>query len=148
MSSAGNVRIEPPGKKILDLRTNAHPEHLKEIRTAVQGAASDAGCDPQCTEDIVIAVNEACMNVIEHGYKRNSTGEFIVQMAVENANLLVWISDFCARVDPDSLSSRDLEDIRPGGLGIHFMHQCMDEVDFLQPPEELGNLLQMIKRIT
>lgn len=138
----------PPGETILDLRTSARPEHLKQIRTATQEAASAAGCGERCAEDIVIAVNEACMNVIEHGYKMDPTGEFIVQLSVDAGILIVWISDFCARVDSGGFRSRDLEDVKPGGLGVHFMQECMDEVLFLDPPSDFGNLLQMTKRIS
>ncbi len=148
MTESPDYRIEPPGKKILDMRTSARAEHLKQIRAAIQQATGTAGCGEQCTEDIVIAVNEACMNVIQHGYKQDPDGVFIIQLSVDGGDVIVWIADYCAPVDPDGFGSRDLKDIRPGGLGVHFMSECMDNVTFLDPPADLGNLLQMTKRIS
>ena len=43
---------------------------------------------------------------------------------------------------------RDLNDIRPGGLGTHFMRETMDEVEFLISPDGGGNLLRMTKQIS
>ena len=45
------------------------------------------------------------------------------------------------------MKPRDLDDVRPGGLGTHFMAEVMDRVEFLTPPEGGGNLLRMVKRI-
>ena len=40
---------------------------------------------------------------------------------------------------------RDLDDIRPGGLGTHFIREVMDRVAFLTPADGRGNLLELIK---
>jgi len=50
-------------------------------------------------------------------------------------------------VDVSKVKPRDLEDIRPGGLGTHFIREVMDEVEFLRPPNDSGNILRMVKRI-
>jgi sigma-B regulation protein RsbU (phosphoserine phosphatase) len=138
----------PPGETILELRVFARPDQLKKIRTAVRDAAAAAGCSENCTEEVVIAMNEACMNVMEHGYELDPNGELTVQLSVDNGILVAWLGDQCAPVDQADLKSRPLEDLRPGGLGVHFMRECMDDVAFLTPPAGLGNLLQMTKRIS
>jgi sigma-B regulation protein RsbU (phosphoserine phosphatase) len=58
------------------------------------------------------------------------------------------LRDFAHTVDPNLIKPRDLDDLRPGGLGTHFMQEVMDEVTFMPPPQEGGNLLKMKKRIT
>ena len=42
---------------------------------------------------------------------------------------------------------RERDDLRPGGLGTHFIGEVMDEVEFMPPPADGGNLLRMVKRI-
>lgn len=142
------IADRPPGEAILELRTVARPEHLKQIRTAVRAAAIGAGCSENCADEIVIAINEACMNVMEHGYKLDPDGELAIQLSVNKGVLITWLSDECASVDTSELQSRPLEDLRPGGLGVHFMRECMDEITFLEPPAGSGNLLQMTKAIS
>jgi sigma-B regulation protein RsbU (phosphoserine phosphatase) len=46
-----------------------------------------------------------------------------------------------------AIHPRPLDELRPGGLGTHFIRTVMDEVAFLPPPAGAGNLLQMTKRI-
>jgi sigma-B regulation protein RsbU (phosphoserine phosphatase) len=35
--------------------------------------------------------------------------------------------------------------VRPGGLGVHFIREIMDEVSYLPSPDQTGNLLSMKK---
>lgn len=138
----------PPGDLILELRVFAKPEQLKRVRSAVREAAMGAGCSENCAEEVVIALNEACMNVMKHGYQLDPSGEMTVQLAVDKGRLVAWLADQCAPIGQSELKSRPLEDLRPGGLGVHFMRECMDDVTFLAPPTGLGNLLQMTKAIS
>ena len=39
-----------------------------------------------------------------------------------------------------------LDDVRPGGLGVHIIHSCMDTIEFQHPPEG-GTRLRMVKRL-
>ena len=55
--------------------------------------------------------------------------------------------DSAPRVDPARVRPRDLDDVRPGGLGTHFIQTVMDEAEFLEPPSGVGNLLRMVRRI-
>ena len=61
--------------------------------------------------------------------------------------LVVSLTDFAPRVDPERVKPRALDDLRPGGLGTHLMRQVMDRVEFEEPPPGCGNLLRMVKRI-
>lgn len=126
----------------------ARPDQLKRVRAAVRDAAINAGCSESCAEDVVIAINEACMNVMEHGYGLDPNGEMTIQLSVNKGMLVAWLGDNCAPVDATELKSRPLEEVRPGGLGVHFMRECMDEITFLEPPPGVGNLLQMTKTIS
>ena len=40
------------------------------------------------------------------------------------------IRDHGRSVDPSSIKSRDLDDVRPGGLGVHIMRSVMDRVEY------------------
>ena len=45
--------------------------------------------------------------------------------------------------DPAKMKGRPLEEIRPGGLGLHFMRQSMDEVEFSRKKGK--NQLRLVK---
>ena len=57
------------------------------------------------------------------------------------------IRDFGKQVDPDCIKSRDLDDVKPGGLGVHLIKSIMDEVKYRRH-EEGGMELRMSKFIT
>jgi anti-sigma regulatory factor (Ser/Thr protein kinase) len=50
-------------------------------------------------------------------------------------------------VDPSSIKSRDLDDLRPGGLGVHIMNSCMDCLEYRRAKGG-GTILTMVKRVS
>ncbi len=106
------------------------------------------GCSEDCADGMVIAVNEACMNVIQHGYQQDPNGEIILAIWHDRDRMIFRLVDFASPVDVEAVRPRDLDDVRPGGLGTHFIREVMDDIAFLPPPDGAGNLFQMVKRIS
>ena len=97
---------------------------------------------------MVIAVDEALQNVIRHAYGGSPDGVIDITIRRSSNRLIVLIRDYAETIDVAKVKPRDLNDIRPGGLGTHFMRETMDEVEFLISPEGGGNLLRMTKQIS
>ena len=132
---------------LAEIRCLAQAEHLKDIRAVVGEAALRCGCVEKEAQDIVLAVDEACQNVIRHAYGGEPGGEMIVEVRRIGDGIEVRLTDFAETVDPSTIKPRSLDDVRPGGLGTHFINEIMDEVRYLVPPEGRGNRLKMVKRI-
>lgn len=135
------------GERVVEIRVVARPDRLRLIRSVVGEAATAVGCSAKCARDIVIAVDEACQNVIRHAYRGNPNGEIVVDVRREGDFIACNVVDFAEPVDVASVRSRALDELRPGGLGIHFITECMDEAGFRTPPGGAGNRLWMVKRI-
>ncbi len=135
-------------EKLLELRFQASADRLCLIRPLVKRVAEVVGCQCDLADQLVLAVNEACMNVIQHAYKGDQSGEIILEILNNKKKLMFRLKDFAAPVDLDSIKPRDLDDIRPGGLGTHFIHEIMDECEMGHLEDRQGNYLQMIKKIT
>jgi sigma-B regulation protein RsbU (phosphoserine phosphatase) len=141
------------GKRVLELELPARAGQLKAIREAVRASVARCGCSEQTTADIVLAIDEACQNIIRHGYQGDCDETITLEIEHESDHLVFSLIDAAPRVDPDRVRPRDLDDIRPGGLGTHFIRSVMDETEFLTPPSALeppsgrGNLLRMVRRI-
>lgn len=131
---------------LAELRFPARADQLQALRAAVRAAARQCGCPPQLTDQLTLAVNEAAMNIIQHAYRDSTTGEIILEILNNDTTLVFRLMDFAAPVDSTAFKSRDLADVRPGGLGLHLIHSVMDEVVYLPAPPGYGNLLQMTKR--
>ena len=136
------------GQRLLELRFPAIPDRLKLVRAAVSEAAASCGCTEQCRDDIVMAVDEACQNVIRHAYEGDPKGEIILDVRRQDEHMVFHLTDFATPVNEKKVRPRPLEDVRPGGLGTHFINECMDEAAFRPPPSGAGNLLRMVKKIS
>jgi len=117
--------------------------NLRLLRSVMRDAADLAGLDAAQTDDMVLAVNEACMNIIQHAYGMDPDGRIDVSLLREGGALVIRIRDYADTVDVGQVRSRDLDDIRPGGLGVHLINSLMDECGFVEPPSDGGNLFQM-----
>jgi sigma-B regulation protein RsbU (phosphoserine phosphatase) len=138
---------EPAARRLLDLRVPARPDELRGIRTAVRDCLTRCGCSDASLGDIVLAVDEACQNIIRHAYAGDPDGVIVLEIERDGQNLVFRLFDFAPRIDPENVKPRDLDDLRPGGLGTHFIRDVMDETEFLEPPSGDGNLLRMVRRI-
>ena len=61
-------------------------------------------------------------------------------------DLVFELLDDADFVDTDTIKARDLEDIKPGGLGVHLINEIMDTVEFLPRSVEGGNILRMTRK--
>lgn len=138
---------DAPGEKVFQLRVTAKANRLRLIRNAVRETAAFCGFSETDTGDIVLAVDEACQNVIRHAYGHEGEGDISIEFRHRPDAMILLIRDFADPVDISKIKPRDLDDLRPGGLGTHLIGEVMDEVDFLPPPIDGGNLLRLVKKI-
>jgi sigma-B regulation protein RsbU (phosphoserine phosphatase) len=117
------------------------------VRSAVREAAREAGCSERGADDVVLAVDEACQNIIRHAYGGPCESEIVLEMERRDGDLVLHLLDFAPCIDEEKVRPRDLEELRPGGLGTHFIRELMDEVSYERPPSGRGNLLRMARRI-
>ena len=134
-------------EKLLDQTFPATSEALSELRATLRDACQRAGCGEECGEQVVLAINEACMNIIQHGYAFADGQSFTLRLSVDDAVLVVLLLDNGQAVTDADLRPRALDELRPGGLGVRFMRELMDGVAYQPAPEGFTNCLQLSKRI-
>jgi sigma-B regulation protein RsbU (phosphoserine phosphatase) len=104
----------------------------------------------ECSSDeqrhIVLAVDEACANIIKHTYGGRTDQTITIRCREAEDSLEFLLEDRGPPFDPGEACPRDLADVRPGGLGTHFMRSVMDTVEYGRR-EGCGNLLRMVKRL-
>jgi anti-sigma regulatory factor (Ser/Thr protein kinase) len=147
-AAAGDASPPEAGDEdLIDVTIPSRPDRLRLVRQMVSLAAGLCGCDAGFAGDLVLAVDEACQNVIRHAYKNNRNGRITVSTRREGDNFVVLIRDYADPIDVSAVRPRDLEDIRPGGLGTHLMRELLDRIEFMPTPPDGGNLLKLTKRI-
>lgn len=118
---------------------------LGRIADGVSAAAEQCGLDPRAAYQVQMAVDEACSNIMLHGYG-GQPGRLEIEIECMARFLEIRIRDWGRTFDPDSIADPDIEvplDERPiGGLGLFFMRKFTDELEFNFDAER-GNLLRM-----
>ena len=149
---------------ILDIP--ADPPAMSIVRAVVEKISATIGFGTEETNKLVLAVDEACTNVIRHAYKNSSDERIVITFRIvselvpslpEGGGLgecdeegmsrdcfEIAIRDFGSGADPATFQGRDLNEIRPGGLGIHFIKAAADRVEYDTPPGG-GMLLKLMK---
>lgn len=131
----------------LELRFPARPDELRGMRDALRERLRAWRLDEACASDVVMAVDEACQNVIRHAYCGEQDGMIELEVRCTGDELQIAVRDFAPPVDPSRIRPRPLDELRPGGLGTHLIHSAMDHTEFGKPPSGAGNLLRMVKRL-
>lgn len=134
----------------ITLRLTSDPKYLAGAREMMATVARRLGFDEISCSQIALAVDEALCNVIRHGYDRAMDRPIWLHLWPEASEagpgLRVVIEDEAKQVTPECMKGRDLDDIRPGGLGVHIIREVMDEVDYQRREGGVGMRLTLIKR--
>ncbi|HKY91919.1 MAG TPA: SpoIIE family protein phosphatase [Nevskiaceae bacterium] len=125
----------------------AQPDQLKIVRRLVEAAARQAGAGAEWASDLAMAVDEACQNIIRHGYRGAADGRIELSIRRKGGALAVELCDTAPSVAEGDCRGRALDDVRPGGLGTFFMQRLTDGVRFLSPRGGSGNRLLLTKKL-
>jgi serine/threonine-protein kinase RsbW len=122
---------------------------LAAVREFVARVGADLGLTAELIYDLQLAVDEACANVINHGYG-GQAGRIDVTVEPVKEGVQVVVRDWGGAFDPHRVPTPDvkapLEERLLGGLGLFLMRKVMDDVNFAFDAEK-GNTLKMVKRI-
>ena len=131
---------------MIRIRITSDPRFLVIIRAVVAHLCVMEKCSDEDQRKIVLAVDEACANIIKHTYKGDRSQTIDVRFEIREDSLEVMLLDNGPPLDARCVQPRDLEEVRPGGLGTHFIRSIMDEVEFSYE-EGCGNVLRMVKHL-
>ena len=128
-----------------ELVVRSTTDNLASIRTFVRQSASEAGINNETIGKIILAVDEACTNIIKHAYKYSSEGVITIKINSDNRKLAIKIIDDGGHFDPDLVPEPNLERLqherKGGGLGMFLMKKLMDEVKYTNLPKNRNQVL-------
>ena len=137
----------------VEIRISADPSYLRVARAAVMSTAELAGMGKDEIDGVILAMDEAISNCIQHSYEGPCEKPIVVTVhqlvGVGNKPpvLEIIVRDYGKQVDPSTIRSRELDEIRPGGLGVHLIQTLMDEVEYSCPADG-GMMVRMTKQIS
>ncbi len=125
----------------------AELESLEVFRDFISDCCAKHNIESDVVFELKLAVDEACTNIIQHGYKGMDPGSIILSFRIEPGRILVQITDFGHAFEPASAPRPNVdapaEERELGGLGLYLIYQTMDNIDY-QSSED-GNTLTFTK---
>jgi serine/threonine-protein kinase RsbW len=133
-------------------------KEIKRICEFVAAGAAQAGFDENTIFHMELCCDEASTNIIEHAYGEEGVGSIVISYEVSEDDFTIVMRDNGVAFDPGSVppppaianqdaSAEELTNqMRIGGLGLHFIRNLMDEVHFTSGGRQ-GNKLVMVKKL-
>ncbi|MEO1717585.1 MAG: ATP-binding protein [Planctomycetota bacterium] len=144
------AQAEHAAEHAVELRLLSHPTYLAGARELVSGISRRLGFDDKGSGKIALAVDEALANIINHGYQRAPDRPIWIKLWSEAgpglAGVRIVVEDEAPHVDVAKICGRDLEDVKPGGLGVHIIKEVMDSAEY-STRDPVGMRLTMVKHL-
>jgi serine/threonine-protein kinase RsbW len=136
---------------LLSMSLTSDPQFFCAVRGAVERLTETLGFSPEGSRAITRAIDEALTNILRHSYSNRPDRPITVtfqktrsgQAGEQRLGLEVVLRDEGPEIDRSKLAGRPLDEIRPGGLGLHFIHEAMDVVEFKRAGN--ANELRLVK---
>jgi anti-sigma regulatory factor (Ser/Thr protein kinase) len=133
------------GSEYVTLSVPSDPRYLRIVRDFLASLLNDLGFDARDRMSIVLAVNEAYANVIQHCYRGDTTQRVDLTLLITPQMITIEMRDYGGKIDLTCIEPRNLDEVRPGGIGTHLMRAIMDEVTY-DVSSVTGTVLRMSKR--
>lgn len=139
-----------PARRTYRLTCATELTSLAALRGVIDAVCADhPGVDGRTCYDLKLALDEACTNVILHGYAGLAPGTMRLDVDVLPDRVEMTITDHGRAYKPTLAPRPDahaaLEDRPIGGFGLFFIERTMDEVHYQS--DEGGNHLTLVRRV-
>ncbi len=134
---------------IIELKIPAKDKNVAIVRLCVSGIGAQMEFTVDEIEDIKMAVGEACINAIYHGYENKGNPEDIVsfRFTMYPTKLAITVKDNGKGFDTKQIEKYIQQDekksLKKSGLGLFLMKSLMDELELDSNPS--GTQVRMVK---
>ena len=112
-------------------------DQVAEICGLVASEAEKAGFNADDVFRIELACDEACTNIIQHAYGDEDIGDIKVSLERTKEAFIIVLRDKGKTFNPEDVpmpafpaNPDKVDELKVGGLGLHFMRTIMDEVRY------------------
>ncbi len=122
---------------------------LKEVRIFCREVFEKLQIQQDLKDELVLAIAEAAQNIVKHAFKNSADVNelMVVQISCENNKLQIAFYDRGTPVDPKKVKHREIDNVKPGGLGTFFIQEIMDAVEFKDGKKPWINHLVLTKQL-
>ncbi len=122
---------------------------LKDVRTFCRDVFEKLQIEQNLKDELVLAIAEAAQNIVKHAYKNDpqTDDKMVVQISCKDNKLQIGFYDMGTPVDPNKVKHREIDNVKPGGLGTFFIQEIMDAVEFKDGKKPWINHLVLTKQL-
>ena len=123
---------------------------LKDVRSFSRVVFEKIKINQDLKDELVLAIAEAAQNIVKHAYKDIETNNDKMEIKISlgtNNELEIGFFDKGKPVDGAKVRHRNIDDVKPGGLGTFFIQQIMDAVVFREGEKPWINHLILTKQL-
>ena len=122
---------------------------LKDVRTFCREVFEKLQIEQNLKDELVLAIAEAAQNIVKHAYKDDpqTDDKMVVQISCKDNKLQIGFYDMGTPVDPNKVKHREIDNVKPGGLGTFFIQEIMDVVEFKDGKKPWINHLVLTKQL-
>ncbi len=131
---------------VLELELPADARLLATTRRTLGGYLTDMGADADERADVVLALDEACVNVIRHAFPAGVDGCLRVRVEFDGATVLLEVEDDGSGFNPVEVDLRSAGPHDVSGRGLQIIRALMTSVR-LQSPTETGGTRLCMERV-
>lgn len=125
----------------------AQMSYLIQIREFIEHIGKRYKYSEKMVNSFKLVIDEACTNIIRHGYRDIKNGEILIKAIIRRLSLTIVIVDQGVSYDPRQANTPNLENYvnigKKGGLGILMMRKLMDDLQYAVT--ERGNEFRLTK---
>lgn len=129
----------------IEIRFPSNARYMQVVREVVSFVSGLFGLPQKEIRLVTLACDEACANIIRHTYRNEPDHPIHLHCEIIEDAIHFRFFDWGDCVNPDSIKHRNLDELRPGGLGTYFMKNILDHIEYKKRPEG-GNEIILIKK--
>jgi anti-sigma regulatory factor (Ser/Thr protein kinase) len=119
------------------------PQLLRVARCVVEHFGSRSGFSEEQCRSLTLAVDEALSNVMRHAYCGQTDQPVEMVCRREDDRVEFVLTDAGCAADLERMQPQPPDELRPGGRGVHFIRQIMDQVEYERSGGQ--NRLRLVK---
>ena len=131
----------------LQLELPADASLLPRTRWALAGYIEEFGAGPEVAGDVILALDEACANVVRHAFPDGVEGSYRLSAELNRDELIFEVEADGVGFDPFEQVGQAPEAQATSGRGLLLIRQLMTSVEVESPRPTGGTRLRMRKRL-
>jgi len=131
----------------LDLSLPADTRLLAATRKLLAVYLTEFGAPPGIVDDVILAMDEACTNVLTHAYPDGGDANYVLRADLQRDKVLIEVVDEGVGFDLMSRPAPRDEDahMAGSGRGLEVMRRLMTTVEVESPTPTGGTRLRLVR---